>query len=163
MDFEQPDVKKGDPISDFGQGFYLTEHLSRATDRAFQKVNESGGEPYVLVFDFDDAGAGKDLRILYFKEDEVWGKFLIDNRKGIYDGPDYDIAVGPSADAQIEDVVDCYYQDYLSDCIDWDEFIRELRLHVFGEQYCFKTQFATDRYLDKKGVWKYNGQIRIYS
>lgn len=156
--FEKPEVLYGSPDSDFGPGFYATESLDRAVKRALEKVLEEGGIPYVLIFDFDDVAAGNELRILRFSEDGSWGKFLMKHRTRTYEGPDFDIAIGPSADSKIIEIVRRYCGDYLSGDIDWNDFIDELQPSVYGKQYCFKSQDSIDRFLTHKGVVIYHGQ-----
>lgn len=53
-DIEEIDLTKGSRFKDFGQGFYATPDLETAQRMARKKAKLFGGEPTILVYEFQD-------------------------------------------------------------------------------------------------------------
>ncbi len=137
--FSEPDTKHSKPPVDFGHGFYTTP------DREYAKrlMREARGlEDYIVIgYIFDDDAAKLDgLTILNFKLDDAWTDFLMWNRTGISDTewPEYDIAIGPSADDGIDRVIAKYERKRRNgEIINPEEMIKELETNRTSHQILF--------------------------
>ena len=134
------------PHNDFGRGFYLTPSWQRAWEMGRRRKNSKGGEIVVNAFSFSPEEAHKrGLKVLHFKSFSVdWARFVIKNRESKNSVHDYDIVIGPVADAVFDRVLAQYKseagEDYLSDT-HLSSFIG--RVSQFGInyiQYCFCTE-----------------------
>ena len=147
--FSKPDTKHSQPPTDFGTGFYTTPVREYAVDHV---TGNRGCEKYSIIeYEFYDDVADKELVILKFNEGEEWLKFVLWNRKNIGTNiwPDYDIAIGPSADDGISDVV-----AYCADCVargeeyDPQEVIAMFKTDLAEEQILFHSERSlSERYL----------------
>lgn len=144
----QPDLSKGRPFKDFGQGFYLSSDLQQAEDMAMQKSNQSNGEnpPVVSIFEFDESAmTDGSLKIKRFDTySEEWADFVLRNRDRKNPQPyhDYDIVYGPIADDRI---VRQMRRFEMGD-IDKKELMKELQYpHGITFQYFFGSEEALKR------------------
>lgn len=144
----QPDLSKGRPFKDFGQGFYLSSDLQQAEDMAMQKSNQSNGEnpPVVSIFEFDESAmTDASLKIKRFDTySEEWADFVLRNRDRKNPQPyhDYDIVYGPIADDRI---VRQMRRFEMGD-IDKKELMKELQYpHGITFQYFFGSEEALKR------------------
>ncbi len=145
--FDTPDTKHSRPPTDFGSGFYTTPDKEYAMKHMWRR----GVEQFIIIgYVFDDEAAKLDqLKILEFKLDEAWLDFIMWNRTGISDRswPDYDIAIGPSADHEIVGVVDWYASCIRSGIyISPERVIRMLKPHQASQQILFHSERSL-RYL----------------
>lgn len=101
---EQINFSKSHPFKDFGCGFYLTDNLKHAKNMAFRRCLRNGGEECVTKYEFDFAGASKNLKVKIFdKPSEEWAEFVMLNRNEYIEHPahEYDIVIGPIADDSV--------------------------------------------------------------
>lgn len=161
-DITEIDVSAGRGFKDFGKGFYATaipSHAERLAIRnkstaekrqSFMK-NKKGFKPmpvtayrYNLVYSEDIAG----LKVKVFKKaDREWLKFIMQNRKCEDSAHDYDIVIGPTADAETTAIINDYYDELIeSDFSDeiCDKVIAELKPENLPKQYFFRTKEAVN-------------------
>ena len=101
---DHPEIAKGKPFKDFGQGFYLSDNLEQAIEMAERVAARVGvgHTPVVSTFEFDDSAmADGSLNVLRFETyTEEWAAFVMQNRNRKLQQPihHYDIVYGPIAD-----------------------------------------------------------------
>jgi len=106
MQVQKPEIAKGKPYKDFGQGFYLSADLKQAQEMASQRASQFlDAQSVVTTFEFDES-AMKDgsLKVKCFDTySEEWAEFVLRNRDRKTPQPyhDYDIVYGPIADDSI--------------------------------------------------------------
>ncbi len=66
---------------DFGKGFYTTISPDTAKKWALRKAKVRNQKPAVVLLNFDEKAA--DSLIKRFKNDLIWGRFVINNRNGL--------------------------------------------------------------------------------
>lgn len=149
--FDTPDTKHSAGKNDFGNGLYTTPN-ERYARFHMEKIRET--QNYELIeYTFDDELAQADgLRIIRFKKDAEWARFIMANRtnneKILGQWGEYDVAIGPSADDEIEKVVEYYSLCSDRGAVDWDEIIKRLDPDSYGEQVLFHTERSVSkRYL----------------
>ncbi|MCL2357581.1 MAG: DUF3990 domain-containing protein [Defluviitaleaceae bacterium] len=106
--FKKPDIHKGKPFKDFGQGFYLSAHFDHARNLALRnrKIEEFrrhiiGNEKklpvFIYAYEFDISKMNQ-LNVKHFKAaNREWLKFIIANRMSKIRQHEYDIVIGPTA------------------------------------------------------------------
>ncbi len=143
--FSQPDTKHSKKSVDFGPGFYTTPDREYAGRHMRNNKRKKKFVTIGYIFD-DDAAREDNLKILEFKLDEEWLDFIMWNRTGKSDHiwPEYDIAIGPSADDYIKRVVDWY-----ASCIKRGIYINPEMVIKMLKPECASQQilFHTDRSL----------------
>lgn len=76
------DFKKCDPLTDNARGFYLSEKMEFAAERA-RCMTMPGEKAAVVEMQYDEKRANNDLRVLTFEEvSEDWQFFVAFNRTG---------------------------------------------------------------------------------
>ena len=159
-DFDEIDVSAGKGYKDFGKGFYATAVSSHADRlairnkciaekrRSFLKnkkdsiVHPIVAYRYNLLFSEDPSG----LKVKVFeKADKEWLRFILQNRKSEGCAHDYDIVIGPTADAETTTIINEYYDEleksgYADEVC--DRVIKELRPENLSKQYFFRTKVA---------------------
>lgn len=101
---EHPEIGKGKPFKDFGQGFYLSATKEQALEMAQRVVERLGAKqtPIVSTFEFDDSAmTDNSLKVKCFETyTEEWTEFVLRNRDRKTQQPyhKYDIVYGPIAD-----------------------------------------------------------------
>ncbi|MBQ7562392.1 MAG: DUF3990 domain-containing protein [Lachnospiraceae bacterium] len=159
-EFDVIDVSAGKGYKDFGKGFYATAVPSHAERLAIRNKsitekrqsllkNKKGLQPitayrYNLLYSEDISG----LKVKVFKEaDKEWLRFILQNRKSDGCIHDYDIVVGPTADAETTTIINEYYDELeesgYSDEV-CEKVIAELKPENLPKQYFFGTQKAAD-------------------
>lgn len=103
---EKPEIAKGKPFKDFGQGFYLSADEKQAKEMAAQRAALFlDGKPVVSTFEFDESAlTDGSLKVKRFETyTEEWAEFVLRNRDRKTPQPyhDYDIVYGPIADDSI--------------------------------------------------------------
>lgn len=101
-----PNLKKCQSMNDFGRGFYLTRQWQRAYLMAKRRAGRDGGEPVVNPFLYYPTVAQEHgLKVKVFKGFSAeWSKFIILNRSDETFSHDYDVVIGPVADAFVENI-----------------------------------------------------------
>ena len=159
-DFSSIDVSEGKGYKDFGKGFYATAVASHAESLAIrnkkiiekrQNILKKKGitftRPviayrYNLIFSEETQG----LSVKIFNSaDRDWLRFILQNRKCSGCIHDYDIVIGPTADAETTTIINEYYDELeQSDYADeiCDKVISELKPENLPKQYFFRTPEA---------------------
>ena len=161
-DFEEIDVSAGKGYKDFGKGFYATAVPSHAERLAIRNKsiaekrqsflkNKKGikiqlivAYRYNLLFSEETAG----LKVKVFeKADKEWLRFILQNRKCNGCMHDYDIVIGPTADAETTTIINEYYDELeesgYSDEV-CDKVIAELKPENLPKQYICRTPEAVN-------------------
>ncbi|WP_195475004.1 MULTISPECIES: DUF3990 domain-containing protein [Bacteroides] len=140
---EKIDLQKSKPNKDFGKGFYLSADKTQAMAMAAYKAEQTGGEPILNAFEFDEALlTNNSLKVKIFEAyDKEWADFIFMNRNNATPVPihDYDIVVGPIAN----DRVGLQIRKYMEHEIDLPTFIERLKyMKGITIQYYFGTERA---------------------
>ena len=149
-EISNPNLKKCRSKNDFGKGFYLTTNWKKAWQMAKRSTTIYGGRITINTFLFYPKKCKeKGLRIKEFEGFTTeWAKFILQNRESINFKHDYDIVIGPVADAFISQEINLYLKKYGKDWLEennLEHFISQIS--QFGldyTQYCFCTQRAID-------------------
>ena len=143
-----PDIHKGKPYKDFGQGFYLSDNFEQALDmgkRVASRIDENG-VPVVSTYEFDESFLKNGfLQVKMFDSySEEWAEFVLRNRNRNIPQPihNYDIVYGPIAD---DSVVRQMRRFELGD-ISMEELMRELK---YPMGITFQYFFGSERALQK--------------
>lgn len=145
---DNPEITKGKPYKDFGQGFYLSDTIEQAKEMAQRVVERfgAGQTPVVSTFEFDDSvmtdGSLKVKRFETYTEE--WAEFVMRNRDRKTPLPyhDYDIVYGPIAD----DGVVRQMRRYEMGDITLKELMQELQ---YPPKITFQYFFGSKRALEK--------------
>ena len=141
IDFDNIDLKMSKPNKDFGQGFYLSDTRQQAEELAMARVELTGGNPFVIEYDFDEELLhDKSLKVKLFEEyTEDWANFILANRNSINGNiHDYDIVFGPIAN----DRVGRQLWRYRNHDIDMSTLVKNLK---FMKGITFQYFFGTER------------------
>lgn len=159
-EFDIIDVTVGKGYKDFGKGFYATAVPSHAERLAIRnksiaekrqsflknkkgvKIQPTKAYRYNLIFSEDTTG----LKVKMFESaDKEWLRFILQNRKCDGCTHDYDIVIGPTADAETTTIINEYYDELealgYSDEV-CEKVIAELKPENLPKQYFFRTQEA---------------------
>jgi hypothetical protein len=103
MTVDQPDIIHSRRTLDFGQGFYVTSDRKQAEKFAgIIRDRREVGDAIVSVFEFDYENAVKEALYHDFPSaNDEWLDFVIENRRGRYNGIKDDIIHGPVADDNV--------------------------------------------------------------
>ena len=145
VEIVQPNLAICQMMNDFGRGFYLTPQWQRAYLMAKRKSGRDGGDPVVTPFLYYPSKAEEHgLKIKEFKGFSAeWSKFIILNRSDESFAHDYDVVIGPVADAFVDKEIERHKQKYglhyleTAALLDFAEHVSQ-----FGSkyiQYCFCT------------------------
>lgn len=149
---EKPEFGKGARHNDYGRGFYCTENIELARERACAKQKNG----YVNIYELDMEG----LKVLNLNDSKYhilnWLAILADNRTYWQNGSiaeeakkyikehfliditPYDIIVGYRAD----DSYFSFAQDFVSGVISLEKLSEAMRLGKLGEQIVLKSPKA---------------------
>ena len=158
--FDEINVTEGRGYKDFGKGFYATAipaHAERIAIRNKRiaerkrehmiktnhiKLNPIIAYRYNLIFNEQI----DDLSVKVFdKADSEWLRFIIANRKVKTSAHEFDIVIGPTADAETTAIINDYYdeleaQNYSEEIC--QKVISELKPENLPKQYFFRTEKA---------------------
>lgn len=148
VEIDQPDLVKCQSMNDFGRGFYLTPQWQRAYLMAKRKAGRDGGEPVVSPFLYYPTNAQEHgLRVKEFRGFSAeWSKFIIQNRSDENSSHDYDVVIGPVADAFVDKEIERHKQKYgvryleTESLLDFAEHVSQFGIKYI--QYCFCTERA---------------------
>ena len=156
-DIDTINVAEGRGYKDFGKGFYATAVKSHADSIAIRnkaiaenkqailcrklniRLNSIVAYRYNLVFSEELDG----LRVKVFtKADSEWLRFVVRNRKCEGCAHDYDIVIGPTADAEATVIISEYVDEleafgYTDEIC--EKVISELKPENLPKQYFFRT------------------------
>lgn len=137
VEVKEPRLLKIQRKLDFGNGFYTTSDLEQATKwakRTALRFNQKNA--YVNVYEINDTEM-QDLKILYFyKPDDEWLHYVVQNRKGESVANDWDIIIGSVANDQTITVIDFFINGIYNE----KEAIKRLLTQRLKNQYTFKTK-----------------------
>lgn len=148
MQVQQPEIAKGKPYKDFGQGFYLSADLKQAQEMASQRASQFlDAQPVVSTYEFDESAmTDGSLKVKRFETyTEEWAEFVLRNRDRKTPQPyhDYDIVYGPIADDSIVRQLRKYE---LGDIKTLADLMRELK---FPQGITFQYFFGSEKALQK--------------
>ena len=148
MLIQHPEIAKGKPYKDFGQGFYLSANIKQAQEMASQRASQFlDAQPIVSTFEFDESAmTDGSLRVKRFETyTEEWAEFVLRNRDRKTPQPyhDYDIVYGPIAD---DNIVRQLRKFELGDINTLTDLMKELK---YPEGITFQYFFGTDKALQK--------------
>ncbi len=134
IEVSKPKIIVSNRALDFGVGFYTTSSEKQAIQWAKrQQLRVNSEKAVVSVYDWQKE-AEKDLNILEFSSaDRAWLDFVSQNRKGVYQGKNYDMVIGPVANDRTMFVI----KDYMSGEIDVETALVLLKPQVLENQYVF--------------------------
>lgn len=146
---KSPNLNFSNRARDFGSGFYLTSSLEQAQSWARHRTYLSKmGKPTISVYELDDNYINNLLVKKYDSASKEWLEFITKNRTNEESiKNDYDIIIGPVANDNTTPVINLY----LSNIIDFEVAIKELKTFVLKDQYVIKTNKALE-YLKYEGV-----------
>lgn len=143
-----PEINKGKPFKDFGQGFYLSDTKEQALEMAQRVVERVGAglSPVVSSFEFDESVmTDGSLKVKCFETyTEEWAEFVLRNRDRKTPQPyhDYNIVYGPIAD----DGVVRQMRRYEMGAITLSELMQELQ---YPPKITFQYFFGSEKALEK--------------
>lgn len=143
-----PEIAKGKPFKDFGQGFYLSTDMKQAREMAAQRAALFlDAKPVVSTFDFDESAlTDGTLRVKRFETyTEEWAEFVLRNRDRKTPQPyhDYDIVYGPIAD---DSIVRQLRRFELGDIRTLEDLMKELK---YPQGITFQYFFGSEKALRK--------------
>lgn len=146
---KKPDLKWCQSKNDFGRGFYLTPRWSRAWEMGKRRLFiKQVGTITVSSFSFSLKKALADgVKVAVFPDFSIeWARFVIRNRDEDFFVHQYDIVIGPVADAILDQEIFRYKRDFPQDYLE-DKNLKVFiqRVSQFGSsyvQYCFCTEKA---------------------
>lgn len=148
VEIVEPDLAMCQSMNDFGRGFYLTPQWQRAYLMAKRRAGRDGGWLVVNSFLYYPTSAQEHgLKVKEFKGFSAeWSKFIIQNRSDEQFAHDYDVVIGPVADAFVDREIERNKRKYGARYLD-TEALLDFAEHVsqFGSkyvQYCFCTERA---------------------
>ena len=138
----QPRVLVPNRTLDFGPGFYTTSSLDQARRWARSVTSrKQGGTPLVHIYEFDD-GHDRELAVKRFETpSKDWLDFIAAHRLATYDGPAYDLVIGPVANDRTIPVIQQYMQAEDKDLFAPAALVLIKASHL-ADQYTFATARA---------------------
>lgn len=146
--FRYFDLSYSRDLMDFGSGIYLSESREHALSIARAKAIRTGAA-YVFKYKVNMTDIRKALKVKEFKgASKEWLEFILMNRVG-YVQTDYDIIIGPTADARANEIIKNYYNRYVCNGYkilgaDYRLLKEQLKVNRYATQICLKTQKAVD-------------------
>ena len=125
VEIVMPNLKKCQSKNDFGLGFYLTPQWQRAYLMAKRRAGRDGGEPVITPFLFYPTKVQEHgLKVKEFRGFSAeWSKFIILNRSDQTFTYDYDIVIGPVADAFVDKEIERHKQKYGTHYLDTEALL----------------------------------------
>ena len=114
VEIVKPNLTICQSMNDFGRGFYMTPQWQRAYLMAKRRAGRDGGKPVVTPFLYYPKSAHEHgLKVKEFKGFSAeWSKFIILNRSDETFSHDYDVVIGPVADAFVDKEIERHKQKY---------------------------------------------------
>ena len=148
MVVEHPLVHVGRRGLDFGLGFYVTDIRRQAVAWADRMARVSNVQGIVNSYELDMERVRREFSCKTFLEyDEQWLQFIVENRLGIYKGPDYDWVEGGVADDRVIDTVEAY----MAGLMPLEIALRNLAMHRPNNQICIRNQRIVDTCVEFAG------------
>lgn len=127
---------------DFGVGVYLAETEIHARKVAFWK---RGMHAYVYSYQVNITEIKKSFKVKVFNRVSIeWLKYIIKNRTE-YTGYDYAAVIGPTADADAQEIIEKFIKDHTKPTLDdYKKLQDDLKTNVYKTQICIKSQQLLD-------------------
>lgn len=106
--FDKIDLKFSKGYRDFGPGFYLAESYNHAEGRALQLPNIGCCFVYVYAVPKTFNVISKDNFKRFYTPSISWLDFIMENRKYKQLVHNYEVVIGPTADANVITLIDRY-------------------------------------------------------
>jgi hypothetical protein len=136
---ETPRLITHNRFLDFGNGFYTTPNKDQALRFAQIVVQRRGGAEIVSMYDYNEISTASELDTLHFLDtNTAWLDFITQNRRGTYNGKQYDIVSGPVANDNVYETVNYYSMGIFSA----EEAVEKLRAWKLYDQVAFCTERA---------------------
>ena len=136
VEVQKPQIIISNRTLDFGAGFYTTSSEKQANRWSkIQAYRRRTGQPVVTAYEFDEEAAAKLMVLKFASANRKWLDYVSQNRKGIYSGVKYDIAIGPVAN----DTTMAVLSDYMSGAISERTALILLEPQKLVDQYVFLT------------------------
>jgi len=143
MAVEKADYWRGREKLDFGRGFYTTPYIEQAIKWSERFLRRYGSR-VVSSYEFDEAAARENLRILEFPAyNEDWLEYVTLCRMGVGNNENYDLIIGSVANDKVFEALEAYFNGYSNKTA----AIKKLRFEGPNLQYCFANQNTIDTYL----------------
>jgi len=135
---KKPNVKRGRPGTDFGEGFYTTTNFEQARRWAINKQKRTGRKYKAIVNTYDIADNILDIDKFIVKKfdspDREWLSFVVNCRNSI--PHDYNIVFGPVANDKIYLTINMFESGILTA----EETIARLKVDEYFNQISFHTK-----------------------
>ncbi|MBQ8234039.1 MAG: DUF3990 domain-containing protein [Bacilli bacterium] len=161
-DFSVPDLNYCKDKKDFGKGFYLAEDLNHAKSIANKSFLISRYAEYKYIYSYRiDVSELREsnLNVHEFREANIaWLDYIMKNRMKINDDDDYDVVIGPTADAEAQCLVMKFYHEHGLNATNNQKasFIQKLKPCIYGRQYCFKTdkslEYLNNHFVERRTI-----------
>lgn len=143
---KSPEIDRGRPDTDFGQGFYVTNDYRTAKSHADTITSlRKSGKPIVNRYTFDYRSASRRIPALiriYYAPNREWA-VTIKNHRAYRAEPECPIIIGPIADVGITDAT----SKFLAGNISENEYLTKLEAFVIGGRDVFQIAFCTEEAL----------------
>jgi hypothetical protein len=137
---EKPQLIEQTRGLDFGSGFYLTTNKAQA--ERFSEIvfkRKASGSAAINVYEFDMDIAVNTLDIYKFDHaDNVWLKFVAENRLRTYNGKIYDLIIGAVANDTVMPTIQLYLNGFINE----EAALITLKSSNLADQICLKTEKA---------------------
>ena len=154
--FEKIDLSRSGTEKDFGSGFYLAENYKSAYDMAYKRAKRRG-IGYVYGYRITKELL-EGLNVHTFNGTSIaWFDFIVNNRYNPDFKHDFDVVIGPIADAKTMDLLDEYIrleEEKRNNVMVQRLYINKLQVTNYGIQYCFCTQKAVNRIQKQREITK---------
>lgn len=142
--FKELQLPSENSYKDFGMGVYLAESELHARKVALWK---NGLHAYVYSYKVNITDIKKNFNVKEFRTISIeWVKYIIYNRTN-YGGYDYDMIIGPTADAAAQDLIEKFCREHKNPTInDYKQLQNDLMPIMsngqqgHGTQICIKSQ-----------------------
>ena len=117
VEVREPKLLRSIRTLDFGAGFYTTLNREQAIEFARKVVdrNDGSGSPTLNVYSLDEKTAFDLFDTIKFDApNDAWLDFVVDNRRGMYEGPEYAIKYGPVANDNVYRTIQLYMMGDIS-------------------------------------------------
>ena len=137
---EHPKLIKANRYLDFGFGFYTTTNRNQAVNFAGKVVERNKtGESTLNIYSVDEKAAFSECNLLSFETaDEEWLDFVAANRRGEYQGEQYDLIYGAVANDDVYRTITLYMTGVLNK----EQTLTALKIRKLFNQLVFATDKA---------------------
>lgn len=137
--FKYFDINRSREYMDFGRGIYLSESMEHA--KSVARIGNTPG--YLYEYKVNLRELRQKYRIREFRTPTVdWVKLILEERTGKIKQNEYDIIIGPTADAAAQRIISEFIRFFGMSATqrDYERLIEMLKTIVYATQICLKTQ-----------------------